>query len=192
VSRVFALAVVLAAPAARAEPDPGEPGAYGLLDADFELDLGVGGGPTSRSAALAAAELRFRYIATASLVMGWEGRDAPGGPRHAAVGAVELRPLFLVLFFENAFSGNDLGDLVLYGLGLTGGLRADAAGLSLVVGVGTECPLWRDRARGLFLRTEARGVFSDAAWQGASEGTTELVGLVLVQWHAPIDLALVR
>ncbi len=172
--------------------ESGGAGVYGLLDADFELDLGAGGGATSGAAALAAAEVRLRYLASASLVLGWDGRPGEADGEHSGVLAVELRPLFLVLFFENQFSGDDFGDLVLYSLGLTGGVQANADGLSLVLGLGTECPLWRDRSRGLYLRTEARGRFADSAWHGAGEGTTELIGLVLLQWHAPIDLALVR
>lgn len=183
-----ALAATLVPLEARAE-DRGA-GLYGLLDGDFSLVLGAGAGAFASgddAGAQGSVETRVRFLSMASLVLGGDIRPEP-----AFVGGVELRPLFLILFFENRFTGDDFTDFVLYGLGLTGGVSASAEGLSLVSGLGTEWPLARTRSEGLFLRTELRGRFAHSTWPHGAEDAIEGQVLVLLQWHAPFDLALVR
>jgi hypothetical protein len=182
-------ALVLASPEARA--DDRDAGLYGQLDSDFLLALGAGGGGFASADGAGGSgdvEARLRYLATASLVLGWDVRAAESP--HAFVAAVELRPLFLALFFENRFTGDGLTDYVLYGLGLTGGISVSADGGAVVTGLGTEWPIARTRSSGLFVRTEARGRFS-GGWPGGSD-VTEVAALFLLQWHAPLHIVVVQ
>lgn len=189
-ARFLHLVVACSIPAAAQAADDRGAGLYGLLEADFSLVAGVGGGGYGSSAgsgAAGAVEARIRYLSSASLVVGWDVR-----PEHALVAAAEIRPLFLILFFENRFTGDDLVDFVLYGLGVTGGVSASAQGLSFLTGIGTEWPLARRGGGGLFARTEMRGRFAHSTWPNGADDAVELQGLLLLQWHAPFELALVR
>jgi hypothetical protein len=202
--RFFFVVVALLAARAASAADGGD-GVYGLLDTDTVLALGAGAGvlhdfeppDASGLGAEGFVELRPRLLGAASLVVGYTGRTPHpqhDAVRHAGVLAVELRPLFFALFFENRFSGDAFSDLVLYGVGLTGGFEASSDGLALLVGLGTEWPLARVRSRGLFLRTEVRARVADASWLGRGSGDdrSDVALLVSLQHHWPVDLGLVR
>lgn len=156
---VAALAVLALASSARA--DRPADGVYGRLDGDFVLS--VGGGvvvPAERRPQIDwLGELRFRYLDSAGLVVAAEGADR-------LIVAGDFRPLFLIRFLLNEWSGRAFLDLLLDSIGFELGAafvdwhHPDNAGVALAVGFGLEVPILLPGVLldGLYLRLGARHV----------------------------------
>lgn len=159
----LACAAVAVLSAGRAEAASGD-GAYGRLDGDLNVSLGVSGGVVaSPRRGLVAIDARVRYFEAAGVVLQYEETTPFGAPEatgdyvRGAVAAVELRPLFPVRFLKAKESGHAFGDLVLDSIGLEVGAWFSAiegrsvARPGLHVGLGVELPLLA-RASGPWLR----------------------------------------
>jgi hypothetical protein len=186
----FVMATLMVAMPVKADSFETGAGVYGRFDHDLALSaavggavhLGVGGADRdgrSGAQALGTAELRLHYLHTAGVVFG--ATYTPDADRTVAgTLAVELRPLFLISFFENEFTGDSLLDLVRDNIGLEAGVRWDGRSPALLLGLGTEIPLVRDRDTGLFLRVGARLLFARSGWVGGNDaGTTVELGVAL-------------
>lgn len=162
-------------------------GVYGRFDDRLTFSAGLGGGIGGRiggdPAALVAADLRLQYLHTAGLAATWEVEPG-GGPLQRATFAVDLRPLFLIFVFQNRFSGDPFGDLGVYNLGLEAGAAWDGEHPAFLVGLGTELPVQRVRARGLFLRVATRVLFERERWVGGAARGTTLQLVLALQWHS--------
>jgi hypothetical protein len=160
----FALLMV-ASVTASARADRPADGVYGRLDGDFVLSAGLGGGYATRGEGTALAELRFRYLDTAGLLVAAE----TSGLGVSAIVAGDFRPLFLVRFLLNEWSGRAWLDLLLDSIGLELGaafvaLDDSSRGVALAVGFGLDVPLVLPGLLldGLYVRLGARHVRAGA------------------------------
>ena len=140
---------------------PGD-GAYGRLDEDHVIGLGVGGGVTVQqgfTAGTTVFEARVLVIDAAGPVV--STRWGPSAGEHVFVGA-HLRPLFPLLFFQRSDTERERLDLLIQSLSLELGAAISPldhrVGATLSVGVGIEVPLvmptrW---AQGLWLHVAGR------------------------------------
>lgn len=134
-------------------------GVYGRLDRDFVLSAGAGGGYDTSAQAVWLGELRLRYLDTAGVLAGIEGH----GSALRVVVAGDFRPLFLVRFLLDEWSGRAWLDLLIDSIGLELGaafdrLTEDERGVALAIGFGIDVPLVLPGALldGLVLRLGAR------------------------------------
>jgi hypothetical protein len=170
---LLVLAALVVVPAG-ARADDGD-GAYGRLDADVMLSLGVGGGVSVGGATegVALAEVRARYLDMVGLVIAPEWR--PEGDARVAL-AVDVRPLFPLRFFLNQESGSEWLDLLVDSIGVELGAsvltRSSGTGVGLTVGFGIDVPLLVPSlfADGLFLHLGARHVHASPTDQASPEG----------------------
>ncbi len=179
--RAFALTavfvVVLAAPARAQYGD----GAYGRLDGDLALSVGVNGGVVlddrvhPAATGSASLELRARILDSGGLFAIGEWR--PEGDSRVIVGA-DLRPLFLARFLLGLESGYQWFDVLLDSIGIDVGAAIGPfdhdAGVGLAIGFGLDVPLYLPArtSGGVFLRLGARYVTASALDQAAPRGGT--------------------
>jgi len=208
------VALSVSASAHAEEPlwDPGEPttsrvkgeivrprggvgdGVHGRFEGDLDLGLGLGV-TTADGDALGAARLSLHYFSTLGVYGGYAdalGRDAAA--RRIASFGVDLRPLFLLRWSQDAEQGPATLDLFVDSLSLgAGGFLAeppgrafgDARGLELSLGAGL--PLAGDAA-GPWL--EGRYLYRWHDPGGDSSGEHAL--LAVLSWHALFLSALVE
>lgn len=177
-----------------ADDDAGH-GAYGRFDGDLVLALDVGAGVHASGAASMSGHARARYLDSAGLVLGAE-RELDEGATHV-VGAVEVRPLFLMRFFLDLEIGDAWLDLLIDSLGLELGAtwaRAgeDDDGIALLVGGGIEVPIYLRRGRGIALRLAARYVGARVSWQHGPTGgiaDTSFVAALVVRTSVSSGIA---
>lgn len=184
--------IVAAAPSPRPAPEPD--GAYGRIDGDMAVVVGLGAtaGPTGLRA---TGDLRVRYLDTVGLFATYEDGalvGSPSDPRRAFALGLEVRPLFLARWLKGREFGSAYPDLVVDSLGLevaavflepVGASFTTRAGLQL--GLGLEVPLF-PRASGPFLGIHGGVRWSDAASStGAVDGPSDraLYLSMTVAWH---------
>jgi hypothetical protein len=171
---MIAVCAVLLPALPAAARGPGD-GLYGRYDRPFTLAFGAGGGVAAEAGAasgVAVGELRLRHLDVAGPFVSLAfGPEAAG---HAVAG-VEIRPLFPLLFLENAFTGREVLDLFLQSLGVELGVAVtpfgSGMGAGLAWGVAAEVPLvppsvW---GQGVWLRLGLRQVRAPTAFQGGPE-----------------------
>jgi hypothetical protein len=189
-----AAALVLSVPAV-CEAASGD-GAYGRLDGDLDLSIGVGGGTiVSPQRSVGLVDVRARYFESAGVVLQYEEADAfsravdVGDYRRGFLAAVELRPLFPVRFLKNREWGSAFPDLLLDSIGLelgawfhsVEGTANGAPGLHL--GLGVEVPL-AARATGLWLRVGAATRWTASRLEGEHAPGSRVALLTLgLAWH---------
>jgi hypothetical protein len=179
-----ALAVLAVAGSARADSPPD--GVYGRLDGDFVLSAGAGGGAHLDDLATSATwtgELRFRYLDTAGLVVAVQEEDL------RAIVAGDFRPLFLIRFLLNEWSGRAFLDLLLDSVGFELGaalLRPfdDGTGVALALGCGFDVPI----ATPVFLRLAARHVRAGAQDRAAPAQMADWSFLAVLTVRGTVDL----
>jgi hypothetical protein len=156
------------------------PGIYGELDGTFTLGLAggvglAGGGSGSTALPLATGQIDLLFLSTAGIKVGYQtyAKDLASGiglRQHGLFFDVDLRPLFLLLFFTDRFTGNEALDLVLYSIGIEVGFSYERSSIGgpaptadgafgFHVGTGLEVPLWRQGGQGLYLRLQFRADF---------------------------------
>jgi hypothetical protein len=156
------------------------PGVYGELDGAFTLGLAggvgfAGGGTGSTALPLATGQIDLLFLSTAGIKIGYQtyAKDLASGigmRQHGLFFDVDLRPLFLLLFFTNRFTGNETLDLFLYSIGIEVGFSYERSSIGgpaptaegafgFHVGTGLEVPLWRQGGQGLYLRLQFRADF---------------------------------
>lgn len=179
-------------------------GAYGRLDGDLDLSVGVGGGVMlSQRRPVTAIDARVRYFQNAGLVLQYEESDAfakattTGDYKRGLLAAIELRPLFPVRFLKGMESGHAFPDLVLDSLGLELGAWWSAVEGSstrrpgLHVGLGVELPL-ASRANGPWLRIGGALRWSAPRLDGQDGRGTRVALLTLgIAWHGLVGSHLV-
>ncbi len=179
-------------------------GAYGRLDGDLELGVGVAGGViASERRPVVAVEARARYLQSAGVVLQYEEADAfaraqtLGDYRRGFVAAVELRPLFPIRFLKAMERGPALADLVLDSVGLEVGTffgaldGSPAARAGLHLGLGVEVPL-AARASGPWLRLGGALRWTAPRLEGQEDrGTRFLLLTVGLAWHQMVGAHLV-
>ncbi|MBI2894560.1 MAG: hypothetical protein HYY06_13490 [Deltaproteobacteria bacterium] len=161
-------------------------GVYGRFDRELVVSAGLGGGARERLdgglAGLVTVDLRMRWLHTAGIAATWE-LEPVGSPRQHGTIAVDLRPFFLIFVFQNRFSGRSFADLVVYNLGLEAGIAWDGSRPAFLIGLGTEMPLLRRRAQGLFLRVGSRVHFERERWVGGHGKDTGFEAVLALQWQ---------
>ncbi len=174
-------------------------GAYGRLDGDLDLSIGLAGGVLlGQKRPVASVDARVRYFESAGFVVQYEETDAlakataPGDYKRGFLAAVELRPLFPIRFLKAKESGHAFPDLVLDSLGLEVGAWWSAVegpstqrpGLHL--GLGLELPL-AARASGPWLRVGGALRWSAPRLDGQSDPGTRVALLTLgLAWHGMV------
>jgi len=164
--------LVIALAPGRAAADGGD-GVYGRFDGDLVVSAGAGGGTALGVGGEIAFELRARYLDTAGLVLagqGWPGRTG------AMTAALDVRPLFPLLFLVDASTGIERLDLLIGSIGFEVGAAltplGTGAGAALALGMGLDLPLllpstW---AQGVHLRLAFRHVRASPGDQAGPEG----------------------
>ena len=156
-------------------------GAYGRLDGDLALSVGVNGGVVVDDrvhpavTGSASLELRARILDSGGLFAAGEWR--PEGDSRVIFG-VDLRPLFLARFLLGLETGMQWFDLLLDSIGIDVGAAigplARDVGVGLAIGFGIDVPLYLPprTSGGVFLRLGARYVTVSALDQAAPPGGT--------------------
>ena len=175
-------------------------GAYGRLDGDVALSVGVNGGvvlddrvhPSVTGSA--SLELRARILDSGGLFAAGEWR--PEGDSRVIVG-VDLRPLFLGRFLLGLESGFQWFDLLLDSIGIDVGAAIGPfdrdVGAGVAIGFGLDVPLYLPErtSGGVFLRLGARYVTASALDQAAPRGgTTDWVFLAGLDVRAFVQTGL--
>lgn len=180
------VAVLVFASAARA--DSPSDGVYGRLDGDFVLSAGGGVAvlPESPPRLDWTFELRFRYLDSAGLLVAAEGTDR-------IIVAGDFRPLFLIRFLLNEWSGRAFLDLLLDSIGFELGAafvdwhHPDSAGVALALGFGLDVPI----VAPVFLRLAARHVRAGAQDRAAPvEGIADWSFLAVLTLRGTVDLGI--
>jgi hypothetical protein len=167
--------------------------AYGRLDGDSAIAFSLGAAFDVRGAR-ASVDVRYRYLHSAGIFLGYEeGFGAGSEPLRVGIAGLELRPLFLGRFLQNKELGAPRLDLLIDSLALelgafvaqpAGGDFGHVAGLSF--GLGLELPLL-PKAAGPFLAVRAAVRWSREALSAAdttSVDVTVVVVTVAIGWQA--------
>jgi hypothetical protein len=179
-------------------------GAYGRLDGDLDLSVGVAGGVLlGQRRPVTAIDARARYFQNVGLVLQYEETDAfakattAGDYKRGLLAAIELRPLFPVRFLKGMESGHAFPDLVLDSIGLELGAWWNAVEGSstqrpgLHVGLGVELPL-ASQASGPWLRLGGALRWSAPRLDGQDGRGTRVVLLTLgLAWHGLVGSHLI-
>ncbi len=205
-----AAAISFAAASSRpAFASPGEgDGAYGRLDGDFSVVLGLGASvlPATNRAA-GHAEVRGRYLDAAGIGFTYDEGDAfarateTGDLRRTFGAVVEIRPLFPARFLTGHEShAHGFGNLVLDSFGIEVGTFVAARASNAVrragfsFGVALELPLF-GKANGLWLRLAPTVRWSPERLEGA-DGAQDPGGRAVMltfslAWHQFLSTHLV-
>ena len=183
---ILSAAFILLAAASTARADAPADGVYGRLDGDFVLSAGAGGGAHLDGSATSATwtgELRFRYLDTAGLVVAVQEEDL------RTIVAGDFRPLFLIRFLLNEWSGRAFLDLLLDSIGFELGaalLRPfdDGTGVALALGFGLDVPI----VAPVFLRLAARHVRAGAHDRAAPAQMADWTFLAVLTVRGTVDL----
>jgi hypothetical protein len=183
------VALVLSAPAARAEPADSS---YGRVAGDLSGSLGAGAvfGPRAPRAAL---DLRLRYLETAGIFVTYE--DAFGGaaePTRVLAFGTEIRPLFLGRWLTGYELARGRWDLLIDSFGLELGAAfyqpasaSFGSSPALQAGIGLEVPLLSD-ATGPWIGLHGGARWSEATLGGADASTADdraAFLAVTLAWH---------
>jgi hypothetical protein len=185
-------AVALLGATARADGRAFDP-AYGRVDGDIGLVVGVGGAVAPRGPR-AEAELRLRYLEAVGLFATYEAGvlGSMSEPQRAFTGGLEIRPLFLYRWLEDQETGNARFDLVLDSVGLElGAVVYEPEGVGLAwqggfeVGLGVELPVL-ERATGPWIGVRGLLRWSEAALGSgvvSNADDRQAVLVVTLAWH---------
>jgi hypothetical protein len=174
-------------PVVSGEPRPRADGGYGRFDGDLDIGLLLGaelGTETRRP----GARLSLHYFSMAGVAVGYADALDPESPvRRTLTCSVDLRPLFVPRWSNDATRGPALWDLTLDSLSLGAGVFWDqpagqdfGSQRGFEGSVGWGFPLL-GRAQGLWV--EARGIARWAAVANDASPRAMGAGLLLVGWH---------
>jgi hypothetical protein len=191
-SAALAAAVTLLASRPRADDRAIDP-AYGRVDGDIGVVLGVGGAVAPRGPR-AEAEVRLRYLETAGLFATYEAGvlGSASEPQRVFTGGLELRPLFLFRWLKGHETGHARFDLAVDSLGLElGAVVHEPQGTGLAwqggfeVGLGVELPIL-ERATGPWIGIRGLLRWSEAALASgivSNADDRQAVLVVTLAWH---------
>ncbi|MEM9188164.1 MAG: hypothetical protein AAGF12_03255 [Myxococcota bacterium] len=169
-------------------------GLYQRFDGDVMLSAAVGGGVRvdGEPDPVASLELRARYLDTAGFVV---AADYFGD--LALTFAVDLRPLFLPLFFTNQSTGSEFVDLLLQSIGIEIGASflpiGTDGGVGLAIGAGIDVPvvLPSSFANGIFARLAVRHVRAAGSDPGGPQADVSAWSfMLLISVQGIVDLGL--
>lgn len=176
VAALLAALTMGARPARESDTHRG-PGVYGKLDSAMLLGVAAGGGFAAGGSLpvvpAASVESTFLFLGTAAFTIGYDfgAREVASGvrfTRHSLRFAIDLRPLFLPLTFQNLFTGVEFLDLLIYSLSFEIGGAFERGSMSsatqsvgengggFFVGTGFDVPLTSRGGRGFALRVAFR------------------------------------
>ena len=189
---VVVAVLTLAGGTARADDAAFDP-AYGRVDGDIDLVLGVGGAVAPRGPR-AEAEVRVRYLETAGLFATYEGGvlGSTSEPQRVFTGGLELRPMFLLRWLKGHETGNARFDLAVDSVGLElGALVEEPEGAGRAwrggfeVGLGVEVPIL-EGATGPWVGVRGLVRWSEGALASGVVSTADdrqAVLVVTLAWH---------